>query len=137
EQSLASFALETRRPFACRTPSFTTNLTKCVAMMNERYIMDDLLVKYLLEEATEEEIVRVQQWIEENEANKKQYEQLKQIWTASKQLRTHATINEGAAWSRLQQRIRSGETKKQRTFSWKKTAMGMAAGLVLLLSAGI
>ncbi len=105
--------------------------------MNERYIMDDLLVKYLLEEATEEEIRHVQQWIEENEANKKQYEQLKQIWTASERLMNYSTVNEDAAWSRLQQRIRSGKVKKQKTFSWKKTAMGIAAGLVLLLSAGI
>lgn len=105
--------------------------------MNENYIMDDLLVKYLLKEATDEETIQVQQWIGENEANKKHYEQLKQIWDASEHLIIHSAVNEEDAWNRLQQRIHKDENKKQKTFSWKKAAMGIAAGLLLFITAGI
>lgn len=106
--------------------------------MNENYIMDDdMLVKYLLNEATEKETAQVQQWVAENDANKKHYEQLKQIWDASENLIVNADVDEEAAWSRLQQRIRTEEGKKQKVFLWKKTAVGIAAGLLLFITAGV
>lgn len=105
-------------------------------MVNENYIPDDLLVKYLLKEATDEETAQVQQWIDENEENKKHYEQLKQIWDASEHLIVNSTVDEEDAWSRLQQRIRNEESKKKKVFTWKKVTLGIAAGLLLFITAG-
>jgi len=42
--------------------------------------MDDLLIKYLLGEASSEEIARVEQWLAEDAANKARYEQFKALW---------------------------------------------------------
>ena len=42
--------------------------------------MDDLLIKYLLGEASSEEIARVERWLAEDAANKARYEQFKALW---------------------------------------------------------
>ena len=105
--------------------------------MNENYIIEDLLVKYLLKEASENEIQQVEQWIAESEANKKHFEQLQHILDASEHLIATSSVKEEEAWDRLQQRIHNAESKKAKVFSWKKVALRIAAGLFLLITAGI
>jgi len=95
---------------------------------------DNLLVKYLLGEATEAESETVQQWIQSEEANNRYYDQFKQVWEASRELAVRSTVDEHAAWKRFQYRIENGGKVKQapgrQRFSWIK----IAASLLLVVS---
>ena len=74
---------------------------------------DELLVKYLLGEASDAEEKKVQQWTQAAEANRTYYEQLKQIWDASGDLVPKSTVDENEAWRRFQDRVvNKGKVKK-------------------------
>jgi transmembrane sensor len=94
---------------------------------NFYHITDDLLVKYLLGEATAEERVLVEEWIANDVANKKQYDDFKTIWEESKRLATVSTVNKDAAWQRFKNRVQ--QTPKQKvpvrklqSFNWMRIA---------------
>lgn len=72
--------------------------------MDERMNMDDLLIKYLLGEATQDEIVRVEQWLAAGAANRARYEQFETIWGISRQTAIPAPQDTGAALQRFRQR---------------------------------
>lgn len=100
---------------------------------------DDVLVKYLLGEATEAEQHTVQQWINKNEGNKKYFEHFRLIWDESKQLASKSSVNEHEAWERFMQRAQREDataTKARvvplRSYTW----MRVAAMLLLLAGAG-
>jgi transmembrane sensor len=78
---------------------------------NFDHINDDLLVKYLLGEATEEERLQVEAWMASDVAYKKQYEDFKTIWEESKQLALASTVDEKAAWQRFKQRVEQPQKK--------------------------
>ncbi len=104
--------------------------------------MDEVLVKYLLGEATPEEGVVVQQWIAADKANQRYFDNFKLIWDESKKLAAQSTINEEEAWQRFTRRIQADEGTVPRqpvrntiainSYSWMK----MAAMLVLLIGCG-
>jgi transmembrane sensor len=71
---------------------------------NTNPIHSDLLVKYLLNEASSEDRLRVEQWITANSANLQYYEQYKLIWEESRSLSIPA-VDEDAAWEKFLQRI--------------------------------
>ncbi len=62
---------------------------------------DDLLIKYLVGETTDEESIRVNQWIDASEANKKYFEQYLQIWEKSAALAAKTNIDKNQAWERF------------------------------------
>jgi len=66
---------------------------------------DDLLVKYLLQEASAEERRRVETWIAAGAVNQRYFEHFKLIWDNSRQLAATSTVDEEQAWQRFQQRI--------------------------------
>lgn len=104
----------------------------------QSHINEDLLVKHLLGEATEAEQVQVSAWISESEANRKHYEQFRQIWNDSKKLAANSTVDENAAWQRFQQRVAKEETKAGNTIPLsaprkKNNWLRIAATLVFLL----
>ena len=68
-------------------------------------ISDDLLVKYLLGEASAGERKEVEQWIDANPDHQRYYEQFKFIWDESQELASKSSVNENDAWKRFQQRI--------------------------------
>lgn len=78
---------------------------------NFDHINDDLLVKYLLGEATEEERLQIEAWMAGDAANKKQYEDFKTIWEESKQLALVSTVDEDTAWQRFKQRVQQPKKK--------------------------
>ncbi|MGB8194621.1 MAG: hypothetical protein WCF67_22000, partial [Chitinophagaceae bacterium] len=96
------------------------------------YITDDLLVKYLLGEATAEEQLQVQQWINEDAANRKHYEQLQFIWNESRNLAVSKEVDEHKAWQNFRQRIHhpeKGSSAQVRSFNWLRVA-----ALVILIA---
>ena len=98
---------------------------------------DELLVKYLLGEASVAEGKTVQQWIQEAEANRTYYDQFKQIWDASGELVVKSAVDENEAWKRFQHRVANGGKVKpapaKRYFLFTK----IAATLLLLVGISV
>jgi transmembrane sensor len=93
---------------------------------NADHIIDDLLVKYLLNEANEEERLLVDKWVSSNADNKKYYDDFKTIWEESKQLAAVCSVSEDAAWQRFKTRIHQpkekGVVKKLMPVAWLRIA---------------
>jgi ferric-dicitrate binding protein FerR (iron transport regulator) len=70
--------------------------------------MDDLLVKYMLGEATPGEQEQVQAWLERETANQTYYNQLHAVWEKSRIIEAQTTVSENDAWQRFQQRVANG-----------------------------
>jgi transmembrane sensor len=81
-------------------------------MAFDNHLTDDLLVKYLVGEATESESRQAQQWINASDTNRKYYDDLKRIWQESERIADGSKVNEDAAWLRLQNRIGKIEPTK-------------------------
>jgi len=93
---------------------------------NIDHISDDLLVKYMLGEATEEERLMVEAWINNNATNKKQYEDFETIWQESKQLAAVSTVDESIEWQKFKERINQPKqtaiVKKMNPVTWWRVA---------------
>jgi len=110
------------------------------------HIDDDLLVKQLLGEATEEETLAVNKWKEESESNRAYYQQLKKIWDTSKALAAESNLDEMEAWERFQRLNANRASAKPvavvRRFSWMKVAasvillVGLALAIYLMINTG-
>lgn len=75
-------------------------------MNAELYNMnDDLLVKYLLGEASASEEKEVEEWIEADPDNQRYYDHFKLIWDESQELALQSKVDENDAWKRFQQRV--------------------------------
>src|SRR6185436_16226808 len=87
------------------------------------HIDDDMLVKYLLGEASPEEEQVVIEWMKENETHQEYYNQFKKIWDQSKALASGSSIDVNKAWERFQNRI-AGQHEPAKIlrprFSWIK-----------------
>lgn len=101
--------------------------------------IDDLLVKYLLEEASPDEQSIVADWLAADVANQRYYDHFKLIWEQSKSLAAHSQTDTEAAWQRFQQRVSANTALPQvigvplrRRYSWMK----VAASMIFLISAG-
>ena len=107
---------------------------------NNEYIDDDVLVKYLLGEADSEEQMAVEQWIAADDANEKQYRDMKLIWEESKKLEGKTSVSTDAAWERLMQRVEQEESNDMDTSSSRtiqfSTARWMQAAALLLAMVG-
>ncbi len=97
-------------------------------------MMDELLVKYLVDEATPPEQEAVEEWIGANAENKKYFEQFRLVWEESKSVAPGLAIDENKAWQRFQRRVRSSETihaGERKIGQWR-----IAVAILLLLGIG-
>lgn len=87
-------------------------------------MMDELLVKYLAEEATPPEQELVEEWVHASESNHRYFQQFQLLWQESQQLAASSPVDESKAWQRFQRRIKKGEQKKERSsgFGWWRIA---------------
>jgi len=103
---------------------------------DNKHITDDLLVKHLLAETDADENLQVEQWINENEANRKYYADFKLIWQESEHIAANNNPDEDAAWNRLQNRIGKNDNEQAKKIvplfksGWLKIAVA-----ILLISA--
>lgn len=98
---------------------------------------DELLVKYLLGEATPPEQEQVQQWIAASAENARYADHFRLIWEQSKKLAVHSTVNEDEAWARFKQRTeQQPQVTHARTISLRSIAR-IAAVLVVLLGGSL
>jgi transmembrane sensor len=73
--------------------------------MDSNDTMDDLLVKYMLGEASDAENIAVDKWLKEKKENRHYFSHFKLIWTQSKELATRSTVNEHEAWERFKKKV--------------------------------
>ena len=96
--------------------------------------MDDLLIKYILEEATPEENVQVQQWLAANAANRAHFEKLQAVWQLAIQPNLQPATDTPQALQRLKQTLKGRETVPHasginRTWPRVWTAAAAAVGI--------
>ena len=72
--------------------------------MDPNEMMDDLLVKTLLGEASHSEQEKVDAWIKESAENRRYFSHFKLIWIQSKELAARTEVDEHAAWARFKVR---------------------------------
>lgn len=72
--------------------------------------IDDLLVKFVLGEADEEELDRVRQWVALSPANEHYLADFRRIWEESRHLAMRSSVNEDDAWKDFRRRVGTGET---------------------------
>lgn len=99
---------------------------------------DDLLVKYLLQEASPTENRQVEGWMAADAANRRYFEHFKMIWNKSRELAVRSTVDEESAWARFQQRVSAGNTSSQgRVRSLNRGLSGWRIAAMLLLTGAI
>lgn len=60
--------------------------------------MDEILIKYVIGEATAAEVEQVTNWLSKNKSNEQQLEHFRLIWETSKTLQSESTLDEEVAW---------------------------------------
>jgi len=97
-------------------------------------INDDLLISYLLGEATNEETYDIEMWVGENQEHRRRFNQFKRIWESSLDLQFRGPVDADASLKRLKQKIDSGKEVRpetipaSRNFPWMK----IAAAVILI-----
>lgn len=99
--------------------------------------MDDLLVKYLLDETSAEENKQVVQWLSASEENQQYYDDLKLIWKKSLPDSAQSDIDEDLAWEKLQKKITHSPVIRQINSGINfRMLYRIAATVVILFTAG-
>ncbi len=101
------------------------------------HISDDLLVKFLLNEANNEEKKVVDDWIHADSKNITYFIQLVKIWETSKTLAIHSSIDEYTAWEQFQKRIKKEDVSKKMGLLQRFLSNKIAASFLLILGATI
>ncbi|WP_207425241.1 FecR family protein [Pedobacter sp. SYSU D00535] len=98
---------------------------------------NELLVKYLLKETTAEEEQRVQNWLESDLENQKEFARMELIWSHSKNLASKSTVDENAAWDRFKKRLPQEQPQivPIKALTVKSIWLKVAAVLVLISGA--
>lgn len=70
---------------------------------------DELLIKFLLNETSEEEGLAVQAWLEADPSNQVYFGQFEKIWKAGKKLAVSSTVDEQQAWLKFREKAANHE----------------------------
>ena len=101
------------------------------------HISDDLLVKYMLDEAMPDEQLLVREWLQADAVNSNYYEHFKTIWNESKTLAANITVDEKAAWQKFKSRIQTATVKQEpKTMRLSGVKKLQVAAVVLLMAVG-
>ena len=98
---------------------------------------DSLLIKYLLEETSPDEVTAVEAWIAENPKHKKHFQEFRWVWIKSKDLVQADNMDENAAWERFQV-FREANQKKPQPIAQQRfltSAWARVAAAIVLLGA--
>jgi transmembrane sensor len=101
--------------------------------------MDDLLVKHITGEATKAEVLAVEKWLADDEANRHYFDHFRLIWEESVQLADTTLVDEQAAWQRFQNRVETGSFATPKATVWSMNSpllrAAVIAGLIIGLAA--
>jgi transmembrane sensor len=96
---------------------------------------DELLIKYLLRETSQEEDLLVQKWINASLDNQRHISQFQKIWDTSKGLESKSSIDENEAWLRFKERASQPKTKEAVVRTIPKHFAWLRIAAVLLIAA--
>ncbi len=99
-------------------------------------VNDELLAKYLLGEATMAEAEEVRAWLPQHPDNQRYFNHFSIIWEQSQELAAHSTVNEEAAWQRLQDQILAATEARVIRMRQRRRIFGAAAAVLLAAVAG-
>ena len=102
--------------------------------------IDELIDKYLAGEAGSEEIAFIESWANENERNRKYFDQLRTIFQKAAEVTDYQTYDTDAAWVKMRQLLRASQAKSvvlppatptnSFQFNWRiPAAIGMVLGV--------
>jgi transmembrane sensor len=107
--------------------------------MNQDQTIDDLLAKYLADEADVHESDTMSEWIIASEENQKTFDHSKLIWNGVKAVQNQQTVDVDAAWKKLNiakkesiATVDISEQKPVKKLNWVSNFLKIAAVLVLL-----
>lgn len=104
---------------------------------------DELLIKFLLKETSEEENTAVEKWLTADPKHISEFLELEKIWESSQLLAPKSTVNEAAAWLSFKEKVNKKEkpAEKEKTavlpIKRKYTWINVAAVLILALGAWV
>jgi ferric-dicitrate binding protein FerR (iron transport regulator) len=102
--------------------------------------IEDIVAKYLAEEATPVEIEILMEWRKASPENENKFLQFNKIFTESSSLKNIVSIDTDAAWIRLQNRLKLNEEKTGKVIpikGRKQFSLFIRIAAVLLLAAGL
>lgn len=73
---------------------------------------DELLIKFLLKETSEEENTAIEKWLAAEPANIIEFLELEKIWESSQLLGPKTSVNEGEAWISFKEKLNKKEKAK-------------------------
>jgi transmembrane sensor len=94
-------------------------------------------VKHLLGEASPGEEQAVNEWMNENPANREYYSQFKKIWDGSKELAAESKVDVDKAWGRFQKRLPTQNESPKILRSGHSSWMRIAASIILIVGVGL
>lgn len=97
-------------------------------------MQDELLVKYLLGEASATEQQQVETWVEADEGNKAYFNHFKLIWDTSKNIEVKSTVDEHAAWQRFQQRVATHQPQQTKVIDLSSSRRTWLRAAAILLT---
>ncbi|MDN3549582.1 FecR domain-containing protein [Mucilaginibacter aquaedulcis] len=104
----------------------------------KQHMSEDILIKYILGEASESERRDVETWIAASNANAKKFEDVKTILETSKRLAQVSPLSEAEAWDKF--KAKRAEHKRKptqiRSINSHTNWLRVAAAVVLLVGAG-
>lgn len=90
---------------------------------------DELLIKFLLKETSEEENTAIQEWLAAEPANISQFIEFEKIWEASKSLAPTSKVDEEQAWNTFKEKTTKLNKKEEavvlplkKNYTWLKVA---------------
>ncbi len=97
--------------------------------------MDEILIKYILNEASNDEKIFVEHWLAEDSKNQKHLNDLRFIWNESKRIEPELHTNENEAWNRF--RAFAAKQKSRTGLKVRKLFISLSAAAVVLATCGI
>ena len=96
---------------------------------------EDLLIRYVLGEASESEIKEITSWINASDANARQFEQIKFILETSKNLAQVSPVSETEAWDRFKEKRDTVKATPVRSIVRLNSWLRIAAAVLLVTGA--
>lgn len=100
-----------------------------MSMSNNSHIQE-IMLRYLNGESTEDEYRKLQEWINENNNNKNEFELTQRLWTDSKEA-VLFPVDIDKAWQKINAKTTEKITTKVVPFPWKKT-LSIAASVIII-----
>lgn len=105
-------------------------------MKNEININDELIAKYLSGEASPEEAMALDDWLQEAD-NRSHFEGLQYAWNTAVPRKSPRPLDVQKAWDVVDRRKNKQHTRKAGFSVTQKNALKIAASIVLLVSSGL